>query len=162
MPARQAGFKLWCNDMTKQNDSTGWYANVFKGWQSKLLGAKPTTAQLDAIHALGARPGKQALASAMALRDAGVTGGQIVIACGAPQLNKMRGFVTDGLARFVPTPPSGEGHKVYRLELTAKGKAKGNATAKVAKPKAARKPKTKPVTVPVTDTSEPVNVTVTQ
>lgn len=128
-----------------KNDATGWYANTLKGWQTKLLGPAPTAAQLEAIHALGARPGKQALASAMALRNGGVTGAQIVIACGAPQLNKMRGFVTDGLAKFVPTPPSTEGHKVYRLELTAKGKGKGGKAAKADAPAKPRKPRAAPV-----------------
>jgi hypothetical protein len=100
---------------------TNWYSNVFKTWQAKQLGPKPTADQLTAIHNLGARPGKQALASAMALRECGVTGAQIVMACGAPQLNKMRGFITDGLLKRLPVAPSAEGHTVYRLEVTAKG-----------------------------------------
>lgn len=103
------------------NDVTNWYSNVFKTWQPKLYGPKPTADQLSAIHNLGARPGKQALASAMALRDCGVTGGQIVMVCGAPQLNKMRGFITDGLLKRLPASPTAEGHHVYKLEVTAKG-----------------------------------------
>lgn len=106
--------------MTTINSATGWYGDVFKGWQVKQLGAKPTAEQLAAIHDLGARPGKQALACAMALREAGVTGAQIIMACGAPQLNKMRGFVTDKLLKRVPASPDAKGHQVYKLELTSK------------------------------------------
>jgi hypothetical protein len=59
----------------------------------------------------------------MGLRDCGVTGSQIVIACGAPQLNKLRGYVADAKLKRLPTPPAVNGHTVYKLELTAKGKA---------------------------------------
>lgn len=100
-----------------------WYGNVFKAWQVKQLGPKPTAEMLANVHGLGARPGKQALAIAMGLRDCGVTGSQIVIACGAPQLNKLRGYVADAKLKRLPTPPAANGHTVYKLELTAKGKA---------------------------------------
>lgn len=109
-----------------------WYGTVFKSWNTKALGPKPTAEMLASIHGLQARPGKQALACAMALRDCGVTAGQIVIACGAPQLNKMRGFITDALLKRLATPPSSEGHTVYKLELTAKGKQRVERTAKAA------------------------------
>lgn len=147
--------------MTKQlNNATGWYTNVFKHWPTKLVGPQPNAAQLDTIHLLGARPGKQALANAMALRDGGVTGAQIVMACGAPQLNKMRGFVTDGLMKFEATPPADNGHKVYKLIVTAKGTARiekarkaieaATANAGAVKPaKAPRKAKAKPTPAPV-------------
>lgn len=140
--------------MSKQ--ITGWYENVFKAWQVKTVGPKPTAAQLDTVHRLGARPGKQALASAMALRDCGVTGAQIVMACGAPQLNKMRGFITDGLLKREAVPPTAVGHTVYKLTLTpkgatriknaaekpeAKGKVEPKAKAKAAKPRKAKAPK---------------------
>lgn len=105
------------------NDSN-WYANVFKAWNAKVLGPKPTTELLANVHKLNARPGKQALACAMALRDCGVTGSQIVVATGAPQLNKMRGYISDGIFKRLPVPPSAEGHTVYKLELTGKGKTK--------------------------------------
>lgn len=119
--------------MTKLlNTASGWYANVFKGWPVKLVGPQPTDAQLSIIHNLGARPGKQALANAMALRDSGVTGSQIQIACGAPQLNKMRGFVTDGLMKFVAVPPADNNHKVYKLVVTAKGQARIDKAVKAA------------------------------
>lgn len=114
------------------NDQTNWYGNVFKSWNVKALGPKPTAEMLANIHGLQARPGKQALACAMALRDCGVTAGQIVIACGAPQLNKMRGFITDALLKRLPVAPSPEGHTVYKLELTAKGKQRVERTAKAA------------------------------
>ena len=114
-------------------DVTGHYTNFFKNWQVKTLGPKPTMEQLDAIHKLGARAGKQALASAMSLRDCGVTGGQIIIACGAPQLNKMRGFVTDGLLKREAAPKTEAGHTVYKMTLTAKGNAKVKGVTKKAK-----------------------------
>lgn len=117
--------------MTTKHDATAWYGDRFAKWQGDHLGRKPTSGELATIHALGARPGKQALANAMALRPAGVTGGQIVIACGAPQLNKMRGFITDGLVKRVPMSPV-DGHTVYRIELTGKGKAKVDGAAKAA------------------------------
>lgn len=151
----------------RSNDATGWYGNVFKHWPVKLVGPQPSAAQLDTIHKLGARPGKQALANAMGLRDAGVTGAQIVMACGAPQLNKMRGFVADGLLKFEAVPPADNGHKVYKLLLTAKGQAKvdrvtkaqAEATANTATPGAASKPakparKRKAVTAQPTVTAE--------
>jgi hypothetical protein len=106
--------------MSNSND-TNWYGHVFKAWQVKLLGSKPTADMLSQIHKLNARPGKQALACAMALRAEGVTNAQIVIACGAPQLNKMRGFITDALLKRLPVPAAANGHQVYKLELTAKG-----------------------------------------
>lgn len=109
-----------------------WYTNVFKSWQVKLLGNKPTAEQLASVHGLGARPGKQALAIAMSLRECGVTGSQIVIACGAPQLNKMRGYAADSLLKQLATPPAANNHTVYRFELTAKGKARIERTAKAA------------------------------
>lgn len=123
--------------MSKSNEVANWYGSVFKSWQVKQLGPKPTADMLASIHGLGARPGKQALASAMALRDCGVTAGQIVIACGAPQLNKMRGFITDALLKRLPVSPSAEGHTVYKLELTAKGNQRIARADKVAADKAA-------------------------
>lgn len=142
--------------MTKQtNDATGPYKGFFKGW-SKALGDKPTAEQLATIHALGARPGKQALANAMMLRDGGATAAQIVMACGAPQLNKMRDLVARKLVtRDMNVAPSDNGHTVYKISLAAKGKttvdkvnaAPVEADAKPAKP--ARKRKAKPVTAPV-------------
>lgn len=119
--------------MSNANESN-WYATVLKGWQVKQLGSKPTEALLHTIHCLNARPGKQALACAMALRPEGVTAGQIIMACGAPQLNKMRGFITDGLLKRDAVPPNGAGHTVYKLTLSAKGANKVKASeARIAK-----------------------------
>jgi hypothetical protein len=106
--------------MSNQNEAN-WYTAIFKTWQVKALGPKPTAEQLATIHKLGAKPGKQALASAMALRECGVTNPQIIQACGNPQLNKMRGFITDVLLRREPVSPSPEGHTVYKLTVTPKG-----------------------------------------
>jgi hypothetical protein len=158
------------------NEHTNFYRDVFNGWQVKQLGPKPTAELLATVHGLGARPGKQALAIAMGLRDAGVTGSQIIIATGAPQLNKMRGYITDALLRREMVPPASNGHTVYKLALTAKGKqriersikaaekaaAQGEADEKPAKGPAKargerkpRQPKVAPVTEPVT--TEPAN-----
>lgn len=101
------------------------YAAMFKNWQVKVLGPKPGDDLLNAIHNLGARPGKQALANAMMLREGGATASQIVVACGAPQLNKMRAFVAAGVVkRDANVAASPEGHTVYKLTLTPKGQAK--------------------------------------
>jgi hypothetical protein len=157
--------------MTKQAvDHTGWYATTFKAWQAKVVGPKPTAEMLATVHGLGLRPGKQALANAMAMRDCGVTGAQIVMVCGAPQLNRMRGLIADGHVKREAVSPNELGHAVYKLTLTPKGakrikgataagdKAALNGdgdTAKVDKPKAKRttprKPKAAPVTEPVND-----------
>ena len=164
--------------MTATNtDHTGWYANVFKAWQVKQLGPKPTADMLATVHGLGLRPGKQALANAMALRDCGVSGAQIVMVCGAPQLNRMRGLISDGHVKREAVPPNELGHAVYKITLTPKGakRIKGQVAAgdkaalnddaepvqpvKAPKAKPARKPRkakavpevTAPVEVPVTE-----------
>jgi len=102
-------------------DATNWYTGSFKNWSIKALGSKPTADQLEAIHLLGLRPGKQALANAMALRPEGVTNAQIIQACGNPQLNRMRGLIADKLVKREPVPMTGAGHTVYKLVLTPKG-----------------------------------------
>lgn len=150
--------KLKAMKMTKQ---TNYYTSAFKGWP-KQAGAKPTEAMLATAHTF-ARPGKQALALAMMLRDSGVTGGQIVMACGAPQLNKMRDTVAKGLAKRVPISNDAAGHTVYKLALTAKGETKVKAAAEkpaadtVVKPAKARKPKpvATPEPAPVAATEQP-------
>jgi len=139
-------------------DATNWYAGSFKNWSTKALGSKPTADQLEAIHLLGLRPGKQALANAMALRPEGVTNAQIIQACGNPQLNRMRGLIADKLVKREPVPMTGAGHTVYKLVLTPKGEQRiskareriaaaeaegaGEAPAKPVK-RAAGKPKAK-------------------
>ncbi len=102
------------------NSTLNAYAEQFKNWPSKFVGAKPTAEQLETYHKLGARHGLQCLAGAMALRDNGVTGAEIVMACGNPQLNKMRGFISDALVKRLPMPKR-QGHEVYKLVVTPKG-----------------------------------------
>jgi hypothetical protein len=89
-------------------------------WPGDYVGAKPTADHLLTYHRLGARHGKQCLAGAMALREQGVTGSEITIACTAPQLNKMRGFITDGLVKRVTLGKRNNG-EIYKLVLTPKG-----------------------------------------
>lgn len=170
--------------MTKQAvDHTGWYANTFKAWQVKQVGPKPTAEMLATVHGLGLRPGKQAMANAMALRECGVTGAQIVMVCGAPQLNRMRGLISDGHVKREAVPPNALGHAVYKITLTPKGAKRVAGVAKAADtaavsgddkpvkaPKAKRtskprKPKVTPpvgdAPVPVTDTAPQADATVT-
>jgi len=98
----------------------GFYANVFSQW-SKALGPKPTEAELSLAHVFG-RPGKQSLAVAMALRDAGVKGTQIkgasalVDGKATPQLNHLRDLIMAGLVNREPVPGA------YVIRVTAKGK----------------------------------------
>lgn len=133
--------------MTKQTDASTFYANAFKAWP-KQAGAKPTAAMLQTIHGLGLRPGKQALANAMYLREGGATNGQVILALeagfksGGPQLNRMRDLVSKGLVRMVEAPVAEGAVKVYRIALTKKGEAKAGKTtaAKADKPAKAEKP----------------------
>jgi len=150
--------------MSKHDDVLGHYADVFKAWP-KQVGNKPSRDSLAAIHGLGARPGKQALANALAMRPEGVTGSEIVIACGAPQLNKMRGFITDGLVKREALPPRG-GHTVYKITLTSKGQQRINKATKPVeaaadKPKPVKKPKAKVEKPAEPVTAEPVTVEAT-
>lgn len=119
-------------------DHTNAYAPVFKAWQ-KAWGSKPTSEMLGYVHGLGARPGKQALAIAMGLRPEGVSNSQIVGACGNPQLNKMRGYISDAyVKRDMTAPANSMGHTVYKLEYTKKGLARvERAQAQAAKLEAA-------------------------
>lgn len=123
--------------MTKSNDVLGHYTNLFKAWSVSQLGPKPTEAQLATVHGLGYRPGKQALASAMGLREAGVTAPQMVQATGGPQLNKMRGAIKSGWLKREAAPANDAGHTVYKLTLTTKGQAKVTKAAETAKADAA-------------------------
>lgn len=141
-----------------------YYTNVMQQW-SKPLGAKPSEAQLALAHVFG-RPGKQSFAVAMALRDGGVTGGQIKLASSlfdgkaTPQLNHMRALID---ARLFTRESGVPGYKLVKglkadqfIELygakategagkavktdkpaKAAKKAKGERKAKVATPVAA-------------------------
>ena len=127
------------------NSTLNAYAEQFKVWPSKFVGAKPTAEQLETYNKLGARHGLQCLAGAMALRENGVTGAEIVMACGNPQLNKMRGFITDALVKRVPMPKR-NGHEVYKLVVTPKGLTRIKASeAKAAKLEAEGNKAEKPV-----------------
>ena len=155
--------------MSKANDNvTGWYATVLKGWQVKALGPKPTVDQFKAAHAMGCRPGKQALAMAMYLRDGGATDGQVKMACiiqwgsSGSHHNKRRDLIAAKLVAEKPAVSDAQGHKVYAIALTAKGvsKVEGSAAAEVAV-KATSKPrkgKGKPATVPAEVTISPAEV----
>lgn len=137
------------------NDVSTYYKAAFKGWP-KQAGDKPTAALLATAHMFG-RPGKQSLALAMALRDNGVTGAQVVLACGAPQNNHRTAVVKRGYFKNVAAPLTDAGHKVYRVELTAKGNAKLTKVAAepVDKPaKAPRKPR--PAKAPAAAVEAPV------
>lgn len=113
-------------------DHTNAYASIFKAWQ-KAWGTKPTNEHLSYVHGLGARPGKQALAIAMGLRPEGVSNSQIIGACGNPQLNKMRGYISDAyVKRDMTAPPNAVGHTVYKLEPTKKGLARVDRAAATA------------------------------
>lgn len=110
---------------------TSHYANIFKTWQAKLLGPKPTNEQLAVPYGLGARPGKQALAIAMSLRECGITAAQMQIACGGPQRNKLKGYYDDAyLKRDMSVPRTPEGHTVYRSMVTPKGLKRIETTSK--------------------------------
>ena len=149
-----------------------WYGTVFKSWQAKLAGSKPTAEMLATAHAFG-KPGKQSLALAMAMRDEGVTNSQIMVACGNPQNNHRRGLIEAALFKRLPVAPAAAGHTVYKIELTAKGNAAiqrreaavakvtaaGDAVAPKVK-KATSKPRKPVKAVPDTGaTVEPVNET---
>lgn len=98
------------------------YAPQFKAW-SKQLGNKPTAELLETAHCFG-RAGKQSLALAMAMRTEGVTAGQIVMACGAPQNNHRRDVIAAGwFKRDMNVPANDAGHTVYQIKLTPKGEA---------------------------------------
>jgi hypothetical protein len=128
-----------------KHDATQWYTAQFKAWP-KQAGPKPTAELLETVHRLGARPGKQAMANAMYLRECGATTAQVCMVVGAPQLNKMRALRDSAkVIKQIPASKNEAGHTVYRIELTAKGlnKVKAAAEAPVdAKPvKAKRKAK---------------------
>ena len=85
------------------------YTNVMTQWAKADLGPKVTEAQLALAHVFG-KPGKQSLVVAMALRDDGVTRGQMLGAAAlfdgkpTPQLNHMRALVNAKLLTRQPVP----------------------------------------------------------
>ena len=157
--------------MSKSVETTG-YAVALKNWPTKLAGPKVTQALLDTAHKLGCRPGKQALAMAMYLREGGASDGQVKAACIAgwgssgSHHNKRRDIQGAGLVRNKNVGVAdANGHKVYTIELTERGKARVAKveatadTAKASKPVKVKKAKAdkpaKPVEVqPVTVQAE--------
>lgn len=130
------------------NHATYYSKTLFKGWP-KQAGNKPGDDLLGIAHTFG-RAGKQSMALAMALRPEGVSAPQVTLACGAPQNNHRIKLCGQGYFKVVEAPKTEQGHTVYRVELTAKGKAKvervkaasaAALTASPAKPKRERKAK---------------------
>lgn len=115
--------------MAKKQTAATPYRQVLSHWRTKELGPKPTLAQLEAAHALGCRPGKQALAVAMCLRQGGATDGQMKMACilnwgsSGSHHNKRGDLVDRKLVRNVISGEDASGHKVYTIALTPKGEA---------------------------------------
>lgn len=126
-----------------------YYKAMFKAWRVPAFGPKPTDEQLEAAHALGCRPGVQALHIAMALRPEGCTVAQF---CGAgscgPANNKRRELVTH---KLITVDVVGKPY-AYVAGLTAKGRAEiekyrkrqADATAGAEAPKAKAKPRKRP------------------
>jgi hypothetical protein len=106
------------------------YGAFFKTWAVKSHGPLPTNEQLGIAHNLGCRPGKQALAIGMSLRDVGVTAGQIQHACGAPQRHRMGGLADDALLKRVPMPKVDGVYTVYKHVVTPKGQQRIDRTVK--------------------------------
>ena len=97
------------------------YKPQFKSWRVDTHGPRPSEQQLEHAHHLGCKPGKQALAVAMGLRDCGVTNPQVLYACGNPQNNKRAGLVTDSYLKRERMPRTAEGHEIYKYTVTPKG-----------------------------------------
>ena len=139
-----------------------YYTNVMQQW-GKQLGPKPTEAELALAHVFG-RPGKQSFVVGMALREAGVTRGQMLEACAmfdgkpTPQLNHMRALVNAKMFTRQPVPGAYalvKGPNADRF-IDLHG-AKAAAEAKPAKVKAAKKPRKakadRPAELPVSETA---------
>lgn len=128
-----------------KHDVTATYAVALKGWQTKVMGSKVTAEQLTAAHALGCRPGKQALANAMYLRADGATDGQVKAACIAQwggagsQHNKRTDLANAKLVKVTKSKPGT--HTVYAMTLTPKGEAMVKAGDTPAEPAAKAKRK---------------------
>jgi len=145
-----------------------YYTNVMQQW-GKQLGAKPSEAQLAVAHVHG-RPGKQSFIVAMALRDSGVTRGQMLEAAGlfdgkpTPQLNHMRALVNSKMFTRLPVPGAyaltiGPNHAKFADLHGAKAAASEAPQPKVSaksKRKAERKAKVKAAAEPAAPVSEPV------
>ena len=137
-----------------------YYTHVMQQW-GKQLGPKPTEAELALAHVFG-RPGKQSFVVGMALREAGVTRGQMLEACAmfdgkpTPQLNHMRALVNAKMFTRQPVPGAYalvKGPNADRFIDLHGAKAAAEVKAdKPAKVKAAQKPKAaKPAELPVSE-----------
>ena len=113
----------------KKQEITAKYSNVLKHWHTKTFGPKPTIEQLAVAHSF-CRPGKEALAIAMNLRDGGASTAQIIAACAAnwgssgTHNNKREKLITQKYAKKVTMADDQFGHTVYKIALTEKGEAK--------------------------------------
>ena len=145
-----------------------YYTNVMQQW-GKQLGPKPTEAELALAHVFG-RPGKQSFVVGMALREAGVTRGQMLEACAmfdgkpTPQLNHMRALVNAKMFTRQPVPGAYalvKGPNADRfIDLhgaKAAAEVKADKADKPAKVKAAKKPRKakadRPAELPVSETA---------
>lgn len=136
------------------NTDTAWATPYFKQWLARL-GSKPTAAQLATAAAFAKRaPGHEAMALAMALRDEGVTGSQVLIACGAPQNNHRTKLITAGFFKREATGKV-DGHTVYKITLTKRGEAAVTKREAVTAADAAMGDK--PVTVKAKAKAKPAN-----
>lgn len=118
--------------MAKQVDVVkATYGHVLGHWHSASMGDKPALTLFEAAHALGCRPGKQALARALEMRDGGATDGQIKAACIAQwgnsgsHHNKRGELSAAKLVTVVKSKPGA--HTVYSIKLTDKGTARVKA-----------------------------------
>lgn len=140
-----------------------YYTNIMQQW-GKQLGPKPSEAQLATAHVHG-RPGKQSFVVALALRDEGVTRGQMLEACSlfdgkpTPQLNHMRALVNAKMFTRLPVPNAyaltvGPKHQQFADLHGAKvadTEAKAKPAKKASTPRQAKPRKAKPISEPVTE-----------
>jgi len=105
--------------MTLRNQQLAHYKNVLRRWKTQYAGEKPSEELITTAHALGCRPGIQALSIAMALRDTGYTIPEYFVGTGAAATahNKRNDLESQGLITVVKvgSPMS------YRASLTSVG-----------------------------------------
>lgn len=118
---------------TRTLTATGTLTERMKGWQPKIMGAKPTADQVTTAAAALRRHGTgKHLALAMYLRPNGATQGEVVLACHDTNINAYYDAVRGG--QFEPvTLPNRGGHKVYALVLPKAKPARKPRKAKAAK-----------------------------
>lgn len=125
---------------TRKADVTAPFAQYLKGFNVKLGGgAKPATANFEAVAELGVRGVKVGMALAMYLRPQGATNSEVVAVVGAPQRVLMAQLIKAGKLVPVEVEPR-NGFQVYAVRLATEadrkprkaGKAKAGAKAKAA------------------------------